>query len=101
MPTVILRILACAALAATSSITMSSRPVLSQAPEASPAFVYVGTYTGQKSKGIYLFKLQPGSGPAADPTFVPLGVAAETPSPSYLAVDPAGRRLFAVNEVGE
>lgn len=101
MPTVTLRILACAALAALSSLTMSSRAVLSQAPDGSPTFVYVGTYTGQKSKGVYLFKLQPGSGAAADPTFVPLGVAAETPSPSYLAVDPARRRLFAVNEVEE
>lgn len=97
MPTVTLRIVVCVTVAA----ILSSGPVLSQPPEGKPTFVYVGTYTGPKSKsqGIYLFKLQPGTG--GDPSLVPAGVAAETPSPSYLAVDAARRRLFAVNEVGE
>src|SRR5215510_5245051 len=62
------------------------------------AFVYVGTYTGEKSKGIYLFRLQES---APGPTLAPLGVAAETPSPSFLEIDARRRLLFAVNEVGQ
>jgi 6-phosphogluconolactonase len=60
--------------------------------------VYVGTYTTGKStsQGIYAFELRP-----ADLTLHPRGVAAETVNPSYLDIDHAGTRLFAVNEVGE
>src|ERR1700687_2244703 len=44
--------------------------------------VYVGTYTGPKSKGIYLFKLQTQNlDVSQNPTLVPLGLAAETPGP--------------------
>jgi 6-phosphogluconolactonase len=66
--------------------------------------VYVGTYTGAKSqsKGIYLFKLQPGTPEASDSaTLVPLGLAGETRNPSYLDIDAQRRFLFAVNEVDE
>ena len=55
--------------------------------------VYVGTYTGGTSKGIYAFRFQPPSGKA-----VSMGLAAESASPSYLAVHPDGRHLYAVNE---
>ena len=77
------------------------------APEKVPpgaTLVYVGTYTGGKStsKGIYLFRLQPENpGSSQEATFVPLGLAAETPNPSYLAIDSRRRLLFAVNEVDE
>ena len=57
-------------------------------------FVYVGTYTGPKSKGIYAYKLDVASGKLA-----PLGLVAETPSPAFLAVHPNGRFLYAANEV--
>jgi 6-phosphogluconolactonase len=60
--------------------------------------VYVGTYTGPKSKGIYVFKLQDLQ---QNMMLVPLGLAAETPSPSYLEIDRKRRLLFAVNEVAE
>ena len=60
--------------------------------------VYVGTYTTGKStgKGIHLFELQ--SKGDVD-TLVPLGVAAETVNPSFLAVDRKRRLLFAVSEI--
>ena len=64
-----------------------------------PTFVYVGTYTGEKSKGIYLFRLQTGNAQGA--TLAPLGVVAETPSPSFLEIDYNRHLLFSVNEVGE
>src|SRR5262249_33806536 len=58
--------------------------------------VYVGTYTGEKSKGIYVSRLDLASG-----TLSPATLAAETPSPSYLAVHPTGRFLFAANEANQ
>ena len=64
------------------------------------SFVYIGTYTGDKSKGIYLFQLQ-AENPSAPQNIAlaPLGLAAETPSPSFLELDVRRRLLFAVNEL--
>ena len=61
-------------------------------------FVYVGTYTGEgtKSKGIYAFRYDAATGQVA-----PLGLAAETTNPSFLAAHPNGKFLYAVNEVGD
>jgi len=67
-----------------------------------PTFVYVGTYTGSKSKGIYLFRLQTENLEVSQNiTLVPLGLAAETSSPSFLELDFKRRLLFAVNELNE
>jgi len=85
---------------APSSASASSA---SAADLAKDTLAYVGTYTTGKStsKGIYLFKLQTG-GPndPQDVTLAPLGLAVETPNPSYLDIDVRRRLLFAVNEVG-
>src|SRR5688572_30820114 len=54
--------------------------------------VYVGTYTGQKSKGIYAFRM------SKDGKLAPLGLVAETPSPSFLAIHPNEKYLYAANE---
>jgi 6-phosphogluconolactonase len=65
-------------------------------------FVYVGTYTDESSKGIYLFKLSGiGDGSPEKATLVPLGLAAEVASPSFLDADPKRRLLFAVTESSE
>src|SRR5262245_56350182 len=56
--------------------------------------VYVGTYTGEASKGIYAFTFDDRSG-----ELTPLGLVAETPSPSFLTASADGRFLFAVNEL--
>lgn len=56
--------------------------------------VYFGTYTGAKSKGIYVSRLNVSTGALSSPQ-----LAAETPSPSFLAVRPQGDFLYAVNEV--
>ncbi len=58
--------------------------------------VYFGTYTGAKSKGIYAARLDSSSGHLSQ-----AGLAAETPSPSFLAVDSRSRFLYAVNEVSQ
>ena len=58
--------------------------------------VYFGTYTGKGSKGIYVCRFRPATG-----KLTPVELAAETVSPSFLAVDPAQRFLFAANEIGD
>lgn len=69
------------------------------APAAQPGnyLFYVGTYTkeGSKSKGIYAYRFDANTG-----QITPLGLAAETTNPSFLALHPNGRFLYAVNEVG-
>jgi 6-phosphogluconolactonase len=58
---------------------------------------FVGTYTedGSKSKGIYAYRYD-----AETSEITPLGLAAETTNPSFVAPHPNGRFLYAVNEVG-
>ena len=59
--------------------------------------VYVGTYTTkQASKGIYVYRFDSGSGQLKE-----IGLAAESTDPSFLAVHPNGKYLYAVNEVGD
>jgi 6-phosphogluconolactonase len=70
------------------------------APAAQPSkyLFFVGTYTeeGSKSKGIYAYRYD-----AATSEITPLGLAAETTNPSFVALHPNGRFLYAVNEVGK
>ena len=56
--------------------------------------LYVGTYTEKDSKGIYAFRFD-----AAFGDLTSAGLAAETSNPSFLAVNPNHRFLYAVNEV--
>lgn len=57
--------------------------------------VYFGTYTGAQSKGIYRSTLDGASGQLSTPELV-----AETKNPSFLAISPNGRYLYASLEVG-
>ncbi len=59
---------------------------------------YIGTYTGGKadSKGIYHCYIDDVTG-----LLGPVTLAAQTPSPSFLAMRPDGNFLYAVNEAGE
>ena len=59
-------------------------------------WVYVGTYTGDESKGIYLLELD-----LADGSLKSLGVAAETKNPSFVAIHPNQRLLYSVSEVSD
>ncbi len=58
------------------------------------SLVYVGTYTGPQSKGIYDYRFDTSSG-----KFTALGVAAEVANPSFLVTDPHHRFLYAVSEM--
>jgi 6-phosphogluconolactonase len=70
-----------------------------QTPEKSAAqgqyIAYVGTYTAKtNSKGIYALRFDAEKGQLTS-----IGVAAETADPSFLAVHPNGKYLYAVNEI--
>lgn len=70
-------------------------------PPKDATLVYVGTFTDSpaKSKGIYYYWLKTeGNEVSQNITLVPLGLAAETPSPAYLTLDLKRRLLFCVNE---
>jgi 6-phosphogluconolactonase len=56
--------------------------------------MYVGTYTGKGSDGIYGYRFDPAGGELHT-----VGLAARTKNPSFLAAHPEGRFLYAVNEV--
>jgi 6-phosphogluconolactonase len=58
-------------------------------------WVFIGTYTNGKSKGIYRCELSLLTGKLSKPV-----VAAELRSPSFLAIHPNHRFLYAVNESG-
>ena len=56
---------------------------------------YVGTYTRpNKSKGIYAWRFQPATG-----KLTAIGLVGETTSPSFLAIHPNRKFLYAVNEI--
>lgn len=62
-----------------------------------PSFlwVYVGTYTGGESQGIYVCRLDLATGSLGGPELV-----AQVASPSFLAIHPTGKYLYAVGETG-
>ena len=66
----------------------------SSAAIAKDFWVYFGTYTGKSSKGIYASRLDASTGKLAPPELV-----AETTSPTFLAVSPNGKFLYAANEI--
>lgn len=92
----------CIAATATLWGLATGDPRARQAPaapraEGSRLRVYLGTYTGGASKGIYVFDFDPTagrwtSGPA---------LAGQSENPSFLALHPTGHFLYAVNETTE
>jgi len=77
-------------------IVLAVLTALTSAVSASDKYLfYVGTYTeSTQSKGIYAYRFDPSTGEST-----PLGLAAETTNPSFLALHPNGKYLYAVNEV--
>lgn len=68
-------------------------PVMSNAQ--TDYYLLIGTYTKGKSEGIYVYKL---NGKTGDVTFVSKAAAS---NPSYLAVTPDEKFVYAVNEGGD
>src|SRR5579883_2037272 len=95
------RFVAClAAVLASFLATRTSTRGSKRAPgpmDAKQYIAYAGTYTTKtKSEGIYAFRYDAASG-----KLTPIGVAAKTGDPSFLAVHPDGRHVYAVNEGGK
>lgn len=80
-----------------ASALLFGTAMVARGPRGADAYlVYVGTYTVRGSEGIYAFRFDVHTGRLA-----PLGLAAKTANPSFLAVDPARQFLYAVNEVSD
>lgn len=67
------------------------------AAQANSYFMYVGTYTeeGSASKGIYVYRYDAATGKVTS-----IGLAAQTTNPSFLAIHPNRKFVYAVNEIG-
>jgi 6-phosphogluconolactonase len=61
-----------------------------------PLTVYVGTYTHGASQGIYLCRLDLGTGALTSPE-----LAAEVQNPSFVAIHPSRHFLYAAGELGD
>ena len=67
-----------------------------QAARPAKYLVYVGTYTGHGSQGIYAYTFDSSNGKLTS-----LGLAAESAQPSFLAASPDHHFLYAVNELDQ
>jgi 6-phosphogluconolactonase len=77
-------------------LLLSPSQTSAKAPAKGQYIAYIGTYTTKTtSKGIYAYRFDASKG-----QLTPIGVAAETVDPSFLAVHPNGKYLYAVNEIG-
>jgi len=79
-------LVAVAALAASAVAAPAAKP--------GPVTVYVGTYTDGTSRGIYRLTFDTATGTMTEPV-----LAVETKNPSFLALHPNGRFLYAVGEI--
>lgn len=81
-----------------STMLLSAILYCSGAAQAERYRVFVGTYTGGDSisKGVYSCEFDAETGKLSDPV-----LAAELINPSFLAIHPSGKYLYAVNEVSE
>ncbi|MBL8792350.1 MAG: lactonase family protein [Planctomycetia bacterium] len=76
-------------------LTLGAAGGFAQGDKAGKMRVYIGTYTGKESKGIYLLELDLATG-----TLTEKGLAGESVNPSFLAIHPSQKYLYAANEVG-
>src|ERR1700732_2000552 len=83
-------------IASLAGISAAQNPHKKHAPQGQ-YLAYVGTYTTKTdSKGIYAYRFDAAAGQLSA-----IGLAAETGDPSFVAVHPSGKYLYAVNEIGE
>jgi 6-phosphogluconolactonase len=65
------------------------------APGPADVLVYVGTYTGRGSEGVYIYRLDSATG-----GLISVGKVTGLSNPSFVALDPKGRFVYAVREGG-
>ena len=91
------RSFACAAGTLVAVLAVMTTTNLLAADPPKELLAYFGTYTGGgKSKGIYCYKLDLASGKLTD-----VGVTEGIKNPSFMAIHPNGKYLYAVSEVSE
>ncbi len=73
----------------------AASPGAAEDGKAGTTLVYIGTYTGPKSQGIYVSRLDPESGSLSKPK-----LAAEMINPSWVTLHPNGKFLYAAGESG-
>ena len=76
-------------------ILMIALTISARAAKTTKQFVYIGTYTEQGSRGIYVCEFDPLTGRLSSPV-----LAVETSQPSFLAASSDRKFLYAVNELG-
>jgi 6-phosphogluconolactonase len=82
-------------IASLAGLSAAQNPHKKHAPQGQ-YLAYVGTYTTKTdSKGIYAYRFDVASG-----QLNAIGLAAESGDPSFVAVHPSGKYLYAVNEIG-
>ncbi len=82
-----------ALLAAVTFVSSSDHRLLAKENSPEKMLVYIGTYTGGDSKGIYVYELDMKSGKLKRLHEV------ESNNPSFLALHPSGKFLYAVGEI--
>lgn len=95
-PRIMILRLTCIFLMLASSVLPKVGPAARAAEVSDTHFVYFGTYTGEKSKGIYVARFDSATGRLSAPE-----LAVETKNPTFLALDSNSRVLYAVNEVND
>lgn len=78
------------------TMTAGALSPLCGAAEEGNVLAYFGTYTGGKSQGIYAAEFDPAEGKLGEPRLV-----AKTVQPSFLALHPSGKYLYACNETAD
>ena len=76
-------------------VSLSFSPLAAPAAARREFLVYIGAYTRNKSKGIYVSRFDAGSGKMTPPE-----LAVEVANPSFVAIHPSGRFLYSVSEMG-
>ncbi len=88
------RALGCALLVLLDSGHVVLEAASAPSPRATQWVAYIGTYTGPNSEGIYAYQVEVASG-----LVTPRGCVGRTAHPSFLALHPSGRFVYAVSEV--
>ena len=91
------RLLAILIVVSAPLLLLTSAPAAKNGMAKGQYLAYVGTYTTKTdSKGIYAFRFDTATGGLSA-----IGIAAETRDPSWVAVHPGGKFLYAANEAGK
>lgn len=85
------------AIGVTSMLTGATAEAAGEtSPSGKQFLAYFGTYTGKSSKGIYAARFDPAKGSFTSPI-----LAADVVNPTFLALHPNGKWLYAVNETDD